>query len=110
MTTGKLHIDILTARFVRNPHWFDVVAGSELFGDILSDLAFPMGQVNFDRLLASVGSHPRSLPTLHARPQRRLHLGREVDESHPPGEFEPKFLAIAFHALFLAVEHGSVYK
>jgi tartrate dehydrogenase/decarboxylase / D-malate dehydrogenase len=29
---------ILTAHFVRNPDWFDVVVGSNLFGDILSDL------------------------------------------------------------------------
>ena len=36
--TDKFHIDILTAHFVRNPHWFDVVVGSNLFGDILSDL------------------------------------------------------------------------
>jgi len=34
----QFHIDILTAQFVRNPHWFDVVVGSNLFGDILSDL------------------------------------------------------------------------
>lgn len=34
----EFHIDILTAHFVRNPHWFDVVVGSNLFGDILSDL------------------------------------------------------------------------
>jgi tartrate dehydrogenase/decarboxylase / D-malate dehydrogenase len=34
----RYHIDILTAHFVRNPHWFDVVVGSNLFGDILSDL------------------------------------------------------------------------
>jgi tartrate dehydrogenase/decarboxylase/D-malate dehydrogenase len=32
------HIDILTAHFVRNPDWFDVVVGTNLFGDILSDL------------------------------------------------------------------------
>ena len=32
------HIDILTAQFVQNPDWFDVVVGSNLFGDILSDL------------------------------------------------------------------------
>jgi tartrate dehydrogenase/decarboxylase / D-malate dehydrogenase len=38
VTTDKFHIDILTAHFVRNPHWFDVVVGSNLFGDILSDL------------------------------------------------------------------------
>jgi len=37
--TDQFHIDILTAQFVRNPHWFDVVVGSNLFGDILSDLA-----------------------------------------------------------------------
>src|SRR5208282_4392332 len=37
-TTDQYHIDILTAHFVRNPHWFDVVVGSNLFGDILSDL------------------------------------------------------------------------
>jgi len=36
--TDQFHIDILTAQFVRNPHWFDVVVGSNLFGDILSDL------------------------------------------------------------------------
>ena len=36
--TDKYHIDILTAHFVRNPHWFDVVVASNLFGDILSDL------------------------------------------------------------------------
>lgn len=32
------HIDILTANFVRMPEYFDVVVGSNLFGDILSDL------------------------------------------------------------------------
>lgn len=36
--TEQFHIDILTAHFVRNPDWFDVVVGSNLFGDILSDL------------------------------------------------------------------------
>ena len=34
----QFHIDILTAHFVRHPDWFDVVVGSNLFGDILSDL------------------------------------------------------------------------
>jgi tartrate dehydrogenase/decarboxylase/D-malate dehydrogenase len=32
------HVDILTAHFVRFPERFDVVVGSNLFGDILSDL------------------------------------------------------------------------
>ncbi|MCY4546864.1 MAG: tartrate dehydrogenase [Defluviicoccus sp.] len=34
----RYHIDILTAHFVAHPDWFDVVVGSNLFGDILSDL------------------------------------------------------------------------
>jgi tartrate dehydrogenase/decarboxylase/D-malate dehydrogenase len=34
----QYHIDILTAHFVAHPDWFDVVVGSNLFGDILSDL------------------------------------------------------------------------
>jgi len=38
VTTDQFHIDILTAHFVCNPDWFDVVVGSNLFGDILSDL------------------------------------------------------------------------
>ena len=33
-----MDIDILTANFVRMPEHFDVVVGSNLFGDILSDL------------------------------------------------------------------------
>lgn len=36
--TDQYHIDILTARFVTSPDRFDVVVGSNLFGDILSDL------------------------------------------------------------------------
>lgn len=38
ISVDKFHIDILTAHFVRNPDWFDVVVASNLFGDILSDL------------------------------------------------------------------------
>jgi tartrate dehydrogenase/decarboxylase / D-malate dehydrogenase len=39
VTVDKFHIDILTAHFVQRPEFFDVVVGSNLFGDILSDLA-----------------------------------------------------------------------
>jgi len=35
---NQFHVDILTANFVLHPDWFDVVVGSNLFGDILSDL------------------------------------------------------------------------
>jgi len=38
ITTDQFHIDILAARFVLTPEWFDVVVASNLFGDILSDL------------------------------------------------------------------------
>ncbi|QQS12516.1 MAG: tartrate dehydrogenase [Rhodospirillales bacterium] len=63
VTTDQFHIDILTAHFVRNPHWFDVVVGSNLFGDILSDLGpavvgsigiAPSGNINPERLFPSM--------------------------------------------------------
>ena len=38
ISTDQYHIDILCAHFVQHPDWFDVVVGSNLFGDILSDL------------------------------------------------------------------------
>ena len=61
--TDQFHIDILTAHFVRNPHWFDVVVGSNLFGDILSDLGpavaggigiAPSGNLNPERKFPSM--------------------------------------------------------
>ena len=36
--TAQFHVDILAAHFVLHPDWFNVVVGSNLFGDILSDL------------------------------------------------------------------------
>lgn len=59
----KYHIDILVAHFVWNPHWFDVVVASNLFGDILSDLGpacagtigiAPSGNINPERLFPSL--------------------------------------------------------
>ena len=38
VTTDQYHIDILSARLVLSPDWFDVIVASNLFGDILSDL------------------------------------------------------------------------
>ena len=58
MRWDKYHIDILTAHFVLHPDWFDVVVGSNLFGDILSDLGpactgtigiAPSGNINPER-------------------------------------------------------------
>jgi tartrate dehydrogenase/decarboxylase/D-malate dehydrogenase len=59
----KFHIDILTAQFMRNPQWFDVVVASNLFGDILSDLGpactgtiaiAPSANINPERLFPSL--------------------------------------------------------
>jgi tartrate dehydrogenase/decarboxylase/D-malate dehydrogenase len=35
---SQYHVDALSARFVTHPHTLDVVVGSNLFGDILSDI------------------------------------------------------------------------
>ncbi len=59
----QFHIDILTANFVQHPDWFDVVVGSNLFGDILSDLGpaiaggigiAPSANLNIDRAFPSM--------------------------------------------------------
>src|SRR5271163_4742598 len=59
----KYHIDILTALFVLKPDKFNVVVGSNLFGDILSDLGpactgtigiAPSGNINPERKFPSV--------------------------------------------------------
>ena len=64
--TDQYHIDILTAHFVQHPDWFDVVVGSNLFGDILSDLS-----------AAVVGSIGLA-PSANLNPERRY-----------PSMFEP---------------------
>ncbi|MDE2007709.1 MAG: tartrate dehydrogenase, partial [Rhodospirillales bacterium] len=61
--TDQYHIDILTAHFVQHPDWFDVVVGSNLFGDILSDLGpavagsigiAPSANINPERVFPSM--------------------------------------------------------
>ncbi|MDO8187569.1 tartrate dehydrogenase [Conexibacter sp. JD483] len=63
VAVDKFHIDILTANFVLHPDWFDVVVGSNLFGDILSDLGpacagtigiAPSANINPERLFPSL--------------------------------------------------------
>ena len=60
---NQFHIDILAAHFVMHPDWFDVVVGSNLFGDILSDLGpacagtiaiAPGGNINPEREFPSM--------------------------------------------------------
>ncbi|OGB38893.1 MAG: tartrate dehydrogenase, partial [Burkholderiales bacterium RIFCSPLOWO2_12_67_14] len=64
----QFHIDILSAHFVQHPDWFDVVVGSNLFGDILSDLGpattgtigiAPSGNLNPE------GRHPSLFEPVH---------------------------------------------
>ena len=59
----QFHIDILAAHFVQRPQMFDVVVGSNLFGDILSDLGpavcgtigiAPSGNINPERTFPSL--------------------------------------------------------
>jgi tartrate dehydrogenase/decarboxylase/D-malate dehydrogenase len=59
----QFHIDILCAHFVQKPDIFDVVVGSNLFGDILSDLGpactgtigiAPSGNINPERRFPSL--------------------------------------------------------
>jgi tartrate dehydrogenase/decarboxylase / D-malate dehydrogenase len=59
----QYHIDILAARFVMSPERFDVVVGSNLFGDILSDLGpgvtgtiaiAPSANINPERIFPSM--------------------------------------------------------
>ena len=63
VSIDKQHIDILAANFVLKPGSFDVVVGSNLFGDILSDLApactgtigiAPSGNINPERNFPSL--------------------------------------------------------
>jgi tartrate dehydrogenase/decarboxylase/D-malate dehydrogenase len=68
LKSDKFHIDILTAHFVAHPEWFEVVVGSNLFGDILSDLGpavcgsigiAPSANINPERL------HPSMFEPVH---------------------------------------------
>lgn len=68
MRTDQYHIDILAARFVMSPERFDVVVGSNLFGDILSDLGpgvtgtiavAPSANINPERI------HPSMFEPVH---------------------------------------------
>jgi tartrate dehydrogenase/decarboxylase/D-malate dehydrogenase len=56
----KLHIDAATLHLVRRPHTFDVMVGSNLFGDILSDLT--------GGITGSLGLNPSA----NLDPQRRF--------------------------------------
>ena len=97
--TDQYHIDILSAHFVAHPDWFDVVVGSNLFGDILSDLGAavvggmglaPAANINPEKQFPSMfepvhGSAPDIAGKLIANPIAQIwtgammldHLGHE---------------------------------
>ena len=95
--TDQYHIDILSAHFVQHPDWFDVVVGSNLFGDILSDLGpattgtiaiAPSANLNPEReypvpLRARARLRARHLRPQHREPDRTGLVGR--DDAGAPG-------------------------
>jgi tartrate dehydrogenase/decarboxylase/D-malate dehydrogenase len=66
ITAEQCHVDAMAARMVRNPESLDVLVASNLFGDILSDLA--------GALQGSLGL----APSANVNPDRKV-----------PGFFEP---------------------
>ena len=77
--TDQFHIDILCAHFVQHPDWFDVVVGTNLFGDILSRPRPGGGRVASASRRAPTSTR-RRLP-LDVRAGARLGAGhrRQVD-------------------------------
>ena len=100
LETDQYHIDILTAHFVLHPDWFDVVVGSNLFGDILSDLGpavagsiaiAPSANINPDMDLPSMfepvhGSAPDIAGKGIANPIGQIWSGAMLLEHHGHGE------------------------
>jgi len=108
--TSQYHIDILTAHFVQHPDWFDVVVGSNLFGDILSDLGpaiagsiglAPGGNINPEKEFPSMfepvhGSAPDIAGKGVANPIAQIWTGAMM--------LEHLGHATAAHALVVAIE------
>jgi len=68
LETDQLHIDALVAGLVLRPARFDVVVGSNLFGDILSDLTAALaGSIGMapSANLDPEGTHPSMFEPVH---------------------------------------------
>lgn len=112
VTWDKYHIDALAAQFVLHPDRFDVVVGSNLFGDILSDLGpactgtigiAPSGNLNPERKFPSLfepvhGSAPDIAGQGIANPVGMIWTAQMMLEHL--GE------AAAAASLLRAIEHG----
>ena len=78
----QYHVDILAANFVLHPDWFDVVVGSNLFGDILSDLGPAVAGHHRHR---AFGQHqPRGRVPVHVRARPRLRPGHRRQGDRQP--------------------------
>ena len=98
MRTSQYHIDILTAQLVLQPARFDVVVGTNLFGDILSDLGpactgtigiAPSANLNPERRISVVvraGARlgARHLRQGHRQPDRPDLVGRDDARASGP--------------------------
>lgn len=117
IVVDKYHIDILTAQFVLNPDWFDVVVASNLFGDILSDLGpactgtigiAPSGNINPDGDFPSLfepvhGSAPDIAGKYIANPVGQIWAGAMMLEHL--GHTEAANVIVAAIETVLADEH-----
>lgn len=106
------HIDIMAARFVMNPTQFDVVVGSNLFGDILSDLGpgctgtialAPSANINPERRHPSMfepvhGSAPDIAGQGIANPVGQIWAGAMMLDHLGEGE-AARYLVSAFEAV-----------
>ncbi|HKB56079.1 MAG TPA: tartrate dehydrogenase [Lacunisphaera sp.] len=114
--TDQYHIDILTAYFVQHPDWFDVVVGSNLFADILSDLGpaltgtigiAPSANLNPERDYPSMfepvhGSAPDIAGKGIANPIGQIWSGAMMLEHLG----QPEAAAAIIHAIETVIQHG----
>ncbi|GGN62312.1 MULTISPECIES: tartrate dehydrogenase [Novosphingobium] len=120
VATDQYHVDILAARFVMSPERFDVVVGSNLFGDILSDLGpgitgtiavAPSANLNPERRFPSMfepvhGSAPDIAGQGIANPIGQIWSGAMMLEHL--GEAEPA--ALVMRALAIALTDPDIAK
>ena len=88
VTVEKLHIDAATLHLVRRPHTFDVIVGSNLFGDILSDLTG--GITGSLGLNPSANLDPAAALSVALRARSRLRAGHRRKRDRQPHRRDPQ--------------------
>ena len=84
----KLHIDAATLHMVRRPHTFNVIVGSNLFGDILSDLTG--GITGSLGLNPSANLDPAAALAVALRARSRLRAGHRRTRDRQSGRRDPQ--------------------